>query len=151
MKYLDVPKYKIQPRPERFLFNRLLISICIGILLYVIIYSNYYLLNKSVPASINWLLSVGIVLLIIIELISIYLVYGNYSYEFFEQKIIINSGTTRSIPYDELRHIHYAANFVDKWFKTGSVVLELTDGKKVKLKYLDNPNQAYTLMQKYVK
>jgi hypothetical protein len=151
LKYFDVPKYKVRPRPDRFLFNRLILSIGLGIFLYIIIYANYYLLNESIPSYINWFIIVGILLWLCIELISCYVRFGNYYYEFFEQKVIMHTRTTKSVNYDELKHISYSSGFVDKWFKTGSMVLELKDGKSVRLKYLDNPNQAYSLMQKYVK
>ena len=151
MKYFDVPKYKVRPRPGRFLFNRLMLSIGLGIALYLIVFVNYFLLDKWIPSAFNWLLIIGILLFISLELIWCYVKYGNYSYEFFEQKVIINSSITRSVSYDDISHIHYSSDFIDKWFKTGSLVLQLRNGSNVKLKYLESPNQAYILMQKYVK
>jgi hypothetical protein len=151
LKYFDVPKYKVRSRPGRFLFNRLLISIVLGILLYMIIFTNYYLLDLSIPSAMNWLIIVGILMFVSLEFIWGYVKYSNYSYEFYEQKVVINDNSTRSIPYDDLKLIRYSSNLIDRWFKTGSVILESKDGKYVKLRYLENPNQAYTLMQKYVK
>ena len=151
MKYFDVPKYKVRPKPGRFLFNRMMLSIGLGILLYIVIFVDYFLLNRSIPAVFNWLLIIGIILFISLELIWCYIKYGNYSYEFFERKVVINNNTTRSVSYDDLSHIQYSAGFIDRWFKTGSLILQLKNGKTVKLKYLDSPNQAYTLMQKCVK
>jgi membrane protein YdbS with pleckstrin-like domain len=120
----------------------------LGILLYLGIFVNYYLLSTSIPIVLNWLFVIGIILLIVLELILCYVKYGNYVYEFHEQRIVVNDGQDRSIPYTEIKHLSYSTNFLDGWFKTGSIVLELRDGQKVKLKYLNNPNQAYVLIQK---
>ena len=151
MKYFDIPKYKVRPRPGRFLFDRVLILLGLGVVLYLGIYVNYYLLSTDIPVVLNWMFIIGIILLIVLELILCTIRYGNYSYEFFEQKVVITDGDTRKVSYADIKHVYYAYNFVDKWFNTGSIVLELKSGKKVKLKYLTSPNQAYLLMQNYVK
>lgn len=151
MKYFDVPKYRIRPKPERFLMDKLLILLSLGILFYLGIYVNYYLLDSTIPLYLNILFIVGIVLLVIMELLLCYVKYGNYAYEFYEQKLVVNDDKTHEILYSEIQHIHYSTNFLDRQFNTGSIVLELKSKKNVKLKYLDSPNQAYTLMQKYVR
>jgi len=151
VKYFDVPKYRIRPRPERFLMNKLLILLGLGVLFYLGIYVNYYLLDLSMPLYLNILFIFGILLLVIMELILCYVKYGNYAYEFYEEKLVVNDGKSHEIPYSEIKHIHYSSNFLDKQFNTGSIVLEMKSKKNIKLKYLDSPNQAYTLMQKYVK
>jgi len=151
VKYLDVPKYKVRPKPNRFLVDRLLILIGFGILLYIGIYVNYYLLNASLPVFVNWLFIIGILILIALELLSCYIKYGNYVYDFHEQRLFVNFGKIREISYVDIKDISYSSNFIDKWMKTGSVVLNLKNGKSVKLKYLDNPNQIYFWMQKIIK
>lgn len=151
MKYFDVPKYRIRPKPERFLMDKLLILLGLGVLFYLGIYVNYYLLDSTIPLYLNILFIVGIVLLVIMELILCYVKYGNYAYEFYEQRLVVNDGKSREIPYSEIRHINYSTNFLDKQFNTGSIVLEMKSKKNIRLRYLDSPNQAYTLMQRYVK
>jgi hypothetical protein len=148
VKFIDIPKYRIRPVPGRFLVNRLLVLIGLGILLYLGIFVNYYLLSTSIPEFWNWFIIIGIILLIILELIVCYVRYGNYVYEFYEERVVINDSKTRSITYNDIKQLSYTITFLDKWFKTGSLVLELKDGKKIKLQYLENPNQAYVLMQK---
>ena len=151
MKYFEVPKYRIRPRPERFLVDKLLILIGLGILLYLGIFVNYFLLDSHIPLYLNILFIIGIVLLIILELILCYIKYGNYAYEFYENKLVIDDGKVHEILYSDVHAMHYSSNFLDKEFSTGSIILELKDKKKVKLKYLDSPNQAYFLMQKNLK
>ncbi|GEM_PF-1982547 len=151
MKYLEIPKYRIRPRPERFLIDKLLILIGLGILLYIAIFVNYFLLDSKIPTYLNLLFIVGIIFLIIMELILCYVKYGNYAYEFYQNKIIVTDGKTHEILYSDVKNMHYASNFLDKEFSTGSIVLELKDKKVIKLKYLDSPNQAYFLMQKNIK
>ena len=131
--------------------DKLLILLGLGILLYLGIYVNYYLSDLSIPLFVNWMFIIGIVLLIVLELILCYLKYGNYLYEFREHNLVIIDNQTREISYSNIRGVHYYTNFLDTWFKTGSIVLNMKDGKNIKLKYLDNPNQAYFLVQKSIK
>jgi hypothetical protein len=149
--YLDVPKYRIRPRPERFLVDKVLILIGLGILLYLGIYVNYYLLDTVIPVYLNWLFIIGVVLLIILELIVCYVRYGNYVYEFYEHNIVINERVAHNVNYSDIDSVNYSTNFLDHWIKTGSIVLTLKNGKKVKMRYLDNPNQAYILIQSNMK
>ena len=151
MKYLDIPKYSIRPRAERFLIDKILILFGLGILLYIGIYVNYYLLGRDIPVSLNIIFITSIVLLCIIELILCYLKYSNYNYTFYDTKVIINKNKKTEINYSEIKQISYATNFIDKRIKTGSIILELKNDTKVTLKYLDNPNQAYFLIQKSLK
>jgi membrane protein YdbS with pleckstrin-like domain len=151
VKYFDVPKYRIRPRPERFLMDKLLVLLGLGVLFYLSIYVNYYLLNSTIPTYLNVLFIISIILLVIMELILCYVKYGNYAYEFYEQRLVVSDGKTHEIPYSGIKQIHYSTNFLDKQFNTGSIVLEMKSKRNIKLKYLDSPNQAYTLMQRYIK
>jgi hypothetical protein len=150
LKFLDIPKFKVRPNPNRFLIDKVLMLVGLGILLYIMIYVDYYLLDKDVPLAVNLLVIIGVVLLCVLELIVSYVRYGNYSYEFHEKRIVINGYQSRSIDYSDIHNVSYSTNFLDTWLKTGSIVLELKDGKHVKLKYLNNSNQAFFLLQKSV-
>jgi hypothetical protein len=141
----------VRPKPERFLIDKVLILLGLGVLLYLGIYINYFLLDKSIPDYLTWVVIICIFLLCVLELILCYLKYSNYSYSFYEQKVIIVKHVTTQVSYFDIKKLSYSVNFIDKLFKTGSIVLELKNGKKIILKYLDNPNQAYFLMQKNVK
>lgn len=143
MNYIDIPKYRIRPKPERFLVDKILILLGLGILLYLGIYINYYLLVQTIPEYFNWIFIIGIILLCITELIVCYIRYSNYTYTFYDERIVISNYKTTEIPYSEIKNVSYANNIIDKWIKTGSIIIELKNNKKIKLKYLDNPNQAY--------
>jgi hypothetical protein len=116
--------------------------------LYFAIFVNYYLLESTIPSIINWFIIIGIVILGILELILCYVKYGNYVYEFYDSRISVLADKKFNISYASISKSSYSHNILDKWFKTGSILLELNDGKKVKLKYLTNSNQAYFLIQK---
>lgn len=150
MRYVDAPKYRVRPVPGRFLFNKAVLLILLGSLLYLGIYVNYYLLNRLIPSVLNWIFFIGILLSFIMELAVCYVRYGNYIYEFYNDRIIINEGKKHTVSYSNIIKAVYASNFFDKWFNTGSIILELSDGKKLMLKYLNNPNQAYFLIQKHL-
>ena len=151
VKYIDIPRFKVRPNPNRFLVDRVLMLLGLGTLLYIMIYVDYYLLDKGVPLVVSLMVLFGVILLCILELILSYMRYGNYSYELHEHRLVINGKNSRSIDYSDIKNIGYSTNFLDKWLKTGSIVLELKDAKKVKLRYLNNPNQAYFLLQKSIK
>jgi len=136
--------------PERFLLDKILVLLGLGILLYIGIYVNYYLLNSLVPSYVNWLVIVGVLIVCALESILSYVRYGNYSYEFHEHTLVIDAGKTKSIDYSDIHNIHYSMNLLDKLLKTGSIVLELKDRRNIRLKYLKNPNQAYFLLQKSI-
>ncbi len=150
MKYLDIPKYKTRPKPERFLIDKVFILFGLSILLYLGIYLNYYLLDAVLPSYLNLVFIIGIVLLCVLELILCYVKYSNYTYSFYDAKLIIIKHNTIEISYSQIKSLSYVNNFIDKRFKTGSIVLNLKNGESVKLKYLDSPNQAYLLMQKAI-
>jgi hypothetical protein len=151
LKYLEVPKYRIRPRPGRFLVDKLFVLIILSALLYLGIYVNYYLLNTKIPSYLNVLFIVGIIFLVIMELLLCYVKYGNYAYEFYDSKIVVDDGKIHEINYSDVHAVHYSSNFLDKEFSTGSIIIELKNKHKIKLKYLDSPNQAYFLMQKHLK
>jgi len=151
LKYIDVPKFRIRPSPRRFLFDKLLVLLCLGILLYIGIFVNYYLLNSSIPMIFNMLFMLCIMLLILLELILCYVKYGNYVYDFYDERVRIGLSDVNEVSYNNISSISYVENFFDRWFRTGTIVMVLKDGKKLKLKYLNNPNQAYLLIQRHVK
>jgi hypothetical protein len=151
VKYLDIPRYRVRPSPGRFLFDKLLVLFGLGILLYLGIYVNYYLLSSSIPKFLNWLFITGIILLVALELILCYLKYGNYVYEFYDEKLRLNYSRVRELSYSTIASILYSVNAFDKLFKTGTITLVLRDGRKLRMKYLNNPNQAYLLIQRHIK
>ncbi|MGV8171821.1 MAG: PH domain-containing protein [Candidatus Woesearchaeota archaeon] len=151
LKYFDVPKFRIRPSPGRFLFDKLLVLFGLGILLYLGIYVNYFLLSSTIPKVLNILFIIGIFLLIVLELILCYVKYGNFVYEFYDEKLKLNYSDVHELSYSDMSSISYRVNLFDKMFRTGTITILSRDGKKFKLKYLNNPNQAYLLIQRHVK
>jgi hypothetical protein len=151
VKYLSIPRYRVRPSPERFLFNKLLVLLGLGVLLYLGVFVNYYLLSSSIPKYWNWLFIIGIMLLVLLELILCRIKYGNYIYEFYDEKITLNYSKVHEIAYSSIAKLGYTVDLFDKWFKTGTIVVTLSDGRIFKLKYLNNPNQAYLLVQRHLK
>jgi len=85
MKYLpDIPKYKTHPVPERFLFMKIVVLLVLGILLYIGISVNYYLLHADMPLWLNIVYLVGIILLILMEILLCYMKYNKIVYTFYE-------------------------------------------------------------------
>jgi len=151
MSYLDVPKYKTYPKPERFLVNKILLLLLLGVLLYIGIYVNYYLINQVIPVLLNAIFIIGILLILIIDALLCYLKYGHYSYEFHNDRLIINDSRIRTLKYNDIKEVSYDHNFIDNLLKTGSIVLKLEGGKEIKLRYLGGSNQLYFWLQKHIK
>ena len=151
MKFIDVPKYIVRPKPNRFLIDKVLILLLLGGLLYLGVFVNYYLLDTNIPTYWNIIIVVGIVIILALELILCYLKYSNYSYEFHEEYIKIADAKSKTINYHDILTVEYSANIIDKKLNIATIILKLKDGSNVKLKYLDNPNQAFTWIQKMLK
>jgi hypothetical protein len=148
MSYIDIPKYRVSPRPERFLVNQIFVEILLGVLLYLGIFVNYFLINESIPEFLNGIFIVGILLTLIIDALLSYMKYGHYVYEFHENRLVVTESDIKTVPYDSIKTMHYTHNLLDDWFKTGSIVLNLNDGKKIKIRYLYNSNQVFFWLQK---
>lgn len=149
MSYLDVPKFKVHPRPERFLVDKFLILLLLGVLLYIGVYVNYFINNQYIPEFLNWIFIAGIIIILIIDALLCYLSYGHYSYEFHDDRMIISDGHVRTIDYDTIKGVSYSHNIIDNMLKTGSIVLRMESGKNVRLKYLVDSNQLYFWLQKH--
>jgi len=72
-------------------------------------------------------------------------------YEFYDEKLIMHYSTVKELSYSSITHVYYRINMFDRWFKTGSIIIINDGGKTFKLKHLENPNQAYLLVQRHVK
>ena len=151
MSYIDIPKFKVSPKPERFLVDKILVLIILGALLYIGIYVNYYLLNQMIPTVLNWIFIIIILIILIIDALLCYMSYGHYNYEFHDNRMLINDGHISEIKYVDVKQLSYASNILDRLMKTGSISLTTNDGKKIKLKYLYNSNQLYFWLQKVIK
>ncbi len=148
---LNIPKYKVRPSPERFLANKLLILIVLGVLLYVGVYVNYYLLSESIPGFLNLIFVVGIIILLVIDSLLCYMQYGRYEYVLYDDRLELNYGKIKKIQYSSISRISYSQGFLDRMLKTGSIVIRLNDSRKIQMRYLHNSNQTYFWLQKHLR
>jgi len=72
-------------------------------------------------------------------------------YEFYDEKLVMHYSAVTELSYSSIAHVYYKMNIFDRWFKTGSIIIITEGGKIFKLKHLENPNQAYLLVQKHAK
>ncbi|HYD02838.1 MAG TPA: PH domain-containing protein [Alphaproteobacteria bacterium] len=146
-----VPKYRVRPHPERLLLDRVIALAVLGILLYIGIYINYYIVSATIPPLLNWLIITGIILLLTLEAILRYVQYNNYSYDFYEHKLVVNNGKMREIKYSDITDISYNHSSLDRLMHTGSIVITLKNSHKVNISHLKNSNQAFLYLQKHIK
>lgn len=147
---LEIPKYKIKPKPERFLINHVVLLIFLGLLLYFGIYINYWLLQSEIPGVLNGIYVMSVILILIIDGILCYVKYGNYEYVFYPDMLKIITNHEKKINYSEIKSIKYETKLFDKYFNTGTIILMLNENKKMKLKHLKNSNQIYFYVQKAI-
>ena len=152
MKYLpDIVQLKASPKPERFIFTYSLFLCVLEILLYIGIFANYYLLNTPIPLGLNLAYIGGIILLLILEIILSYVRYHTLVYSFYEQYLEINTAKRTHIDYTAISSMEFRANRVDGLFSTGTIVLKLSNSKKVAIKHIVKANEIYFFLQKKVK
>ncbi|MFA5797656.1 MAG: hypothetical protein WC916_06520 [Candidatus Woesearchaeota archaeon] len=152
MKYLpDIIQLKASPKPERFIFTYSLFLFVLGILLYIGIFANYYLLNTPISLGMNLAYIGGIILLLILETILSYVKYHTMVYSFYEQYFEINTAKRVHIDYTAISSMEFRANRIDGIFSTGTIMLKLSDGKKIAIKHIVKANEIYFFLQKKVK
>ena len=148
---LDVPRFKVSPVPLRYLIPRIALLIFLGLMLYLGIYVNYYLLSESIPILTNWLFMACIGILLILQIILSYVRHGQYYYTFYEKHLEISETKRNSISYDSISDISLHENLLDRWFKTSTILMILDDAskaKKIKICNVTMGNQIYFFLQK---
>ena len=151
---LDIPRFKSHVNVKRFLFEKAALLLILGILLYLGIYVNYWLSEKSVPDIWNWIIIVGVVVLLFMEMLLTHIKYSGYEYVFYDTKMKIHASKDFDVEYMSIRKILFKHDFLDKMFATSTILLEVdNDGstKKIKLRDIDNGNQVYFFLQKSIK
>ena len=152
MKYLpDIVQLRASPKPERFIFTYGLFLFLLGILLYIGIFTNYYLLNTPIPVELNLVYIGGIILLLILEILLSYVRYHTMVYSFYEQYLEINTAKHVHIDYTAVSSMKFCANRIDGLFSTGTIILRLSNGKKIAIKHIVKANEIYFFLQKKVK
>jgi uncharacterized membrane protein YdbT with pleckstrin-like domain len=149
--FLDIPKFKVRPVPERFLFNKIIYTVIFGIIAYIIIYFNYMLIVSSVPNYWNWIIIIIILLFIIAFALSSYVKYSQYSYTFYDYKVVIHEQNDKVIDYNIIQSISFKQNFIDKWFDCSTINMQLdvlSGIKLVKIQYIHSGNKIFFMLQK---
>ena len=147
---LDIPKFKSNPVPGRYLLTKILVLVVLGVLLYSGIYINYWLMVQGIPSVVSWIFIVAIVLLLILEILVSYIKYSRYEYIFYDNRIKIIEKKITTIDYDIIKQISFKENILDKPFHTVSIVLELNDGSKNILRNIQDINQIHFFLQKKI-
>ena len=151
--FLDIPRYRIESRAERFIFSRTFMIILFGIVLYVGFYVNYYLLQESIPEYINWVFAVGMIFILAINVLTCYTIAGQNTYIFYDKKLEIRSNDKRFINYSSIKNVVYEENIIDQWFKTGTLVIyldETADTRKLKIQNVVRGNEVYFFIKKTI-
>jgi len=131
----------IKPVAKKRIILRFFVLILLGAVLYYGVTLNLDLLNIAISKTITYLIIAAILLLIIIELISLYLQIKKTAYLVYSDHII-NTHNHQGILINNITDISYSEGILDKLFRTAS--LHLND---FKLKDIKNMYQVYHTIQ----
>jgi hypothetical protein len=147
---LDIPKFKTRPKPSRYLITKIIVLFFLGILLYIGIYVNYWVVGSAIPEILNGIFIAGIIMLLALEIILCYVKYSQYYYLFYNQRVELRELKVSSIDYSRIVKLSFDDNLIDKWFKTSTIILQLDDtsNKMIKIRHITNGNQIYFFLQK---
>lgn len=131
---------------------KIILLIFLGILFYIGIWVNFYLLDKKIPVYINIMLVILVILLLIMDFILSYIKYSTYEYRFYNNiiEIDLNRKDTRTVEYKNIKNVNYEKNLWDKILNTGSLTINLKNNKKQKISFIDHSKNYYMYLKKII-
>lgn len=153
---LENLQYKVKPKLLRVIIPKAFLLIMLGILLYIGIWINFYLIPKEMPTFINIVLIIFVILLLIMDFILSYIHYSVYEYRFYDQHIELDFGRKEgeSIEYSKIKNIDYKRNLWDNIFDTGNLVLNIKDeyGYKtnINVPFIEHSKNYYMYLKKVI-
>jgi len=131
---------------------KIILLIFLGILFYLGIWINFYLLDKKIPLYINIILIIFVIILLIMDFILSYIKYSTYEYRFYNNiiEIDVKRKNTKTVEYHNIKNVDYEKNLWDKIFNTGSLIINLKNNKKQKISFIDHSRNYYMYMKKII-
>jgi len=151
MPYLDVPRYKVHPKPERYMVDFVVTGIIIASLIYIIFFVDHYIRNTVMPVMlVSWIIIIAIFLLAI-SAMAVFAKYHNYAYILYSDRIEFHENKIKTIYYKNVVDARPSWNKLDHWFRTFTLEIIMNDGQKATIKNLPDNNQFLFLFQKLLK
>ena len=146
-KMADFPEYVIRPHVIRSVVPQIIFTIVLATVFYVGIALNVYLLNISIPTSINILIIIVLVLLIIIQVLLTYLQTSKTRYSIYKNRIQIEGVKQEYVMFNSIQEIKMKRGFFDRMFNTGTIIIEPS---KLKITSIPDFNQTMAYLNQMV-
>ncbi|MBN2421217.1 hypothetical protein JXB27_02970 [Candidatus Woesearchaeota archaeon] len=135
----ELPEHTIKPNPVRIVLPSFLTTISLGILFYIGIAINVYLLNMRIPGTINFLIFAVMVLLAIIQSLLSYVQTSKTAYLVYKNRIQAGSDY---VMFNSVQTISESKNFFDSLFGTGTIKIN-----NLKMKSVPNIEQTFNYIK----
>lgn len=142
---MELPQYTVYVETPRLLFPKTLKLILLGLVLYVVIWFNFYMMKKPLPFIWSVIIMLGIVIMVVATTILNYTRFSNYQYRFYSNRIEYYGEIQQMIYYYQIQGMRVDKNMLDSLFNTGTINLGV-----FKIKSIPNLNQVYFYVQKMV-
>lgn len=142
---MELPQYTVYVETPRLLFPKTFKLILLGLVLYLAIWFNFYMLKKTLPFIASVIIMLGIVIMVVATTILNYTKFSNYQYRFYSNRIEYYGEVQQMIYYNQIQGIRVDKNAFDSLFKTGTINLGV-----FQIKSIPNLNQVYFYVQKMV-
>jgi hypothetical protein len=120
---MEIPQYTLKPNTNRMVIPWIFKLLCLSALFYGGIYFNArYALKTEIPAYINVLIFVVLLILIVTQLILYNVRFGKYRYMFYTNRVEYEAKKTSTFLFDE----YSASTLRQKMLNTGSIQITKT-------------------------
>lgn len=143
------PKLIVRVVPQRVFLPKMLIIVLFALVLYAIVFANYFLLAADVPVEIHILIVTTGVVFLCFEAIWTYVKYHSYHYEFYPDHILVRAEHTYPVFYRDISSISLKKTFFDSITKT--VTIELSNpGHRFSLRYVSDLPETHSAVEQMV-
>ncbi len=143
---MELPVYTIRASVLKILIPKAAKLLGLALLLYAGIWLNIYLMKRSIPDTINYLIIAIIAVLVLIEALLAYNQTVKHKYYFFQGRIEFRGKQPKTIDFRYITNITVSKNFLDKILKTGTIVIQ----PEFKIRSIKNPDQVAAYLQQLV-
>lgn len=143
---MELPLYTIRSDVLRILLPKAVKLIGLAVLLYTGIWLNLFMMKKSIPDTINYLIIAIIFVLVLIEALLTYNKTMKNKYYFFQGRIEFRGRQPKTMDFRYIKGISVSRDFLDKILNTGTIGIQ----PGFRIESIKNPDQVNAYLQQLV-
>lgn len=144
---MELPQYTLKPNVNRMVIPWIFKLLGLSILFYGGVYFNVrFALASTIPAYVNILIFLFLILLIATQTIMYHVKFGKYKYLFFTNRVEYDSKDVQTFMFDDFQSVQLKQGLFDKMFDTGSILLS----KKFGIGPISNVAQIKSYLEQLV-